>query len=101
MAYAKAEIEKALSEMLKVATADTTEPVIRPAITMNGNFNKKYATEILTKYWYQILECKNLEEFSILLNGIAGAVGLNLSTDLVEIAMVCNALRWYKGLNPL
>lgn len=101
MAYAKAEVEKALSEMLKVATADTTEPVIRPAITMNGKFNKGYASEILTKYWYQILECDNLEQFNNLLNGIAGSMGFNLSSDIVEIAMICNALRWYKGLNPL
>jgi hypothetical protein len=101
MVNAKTEIEKALAGMLREATADVSEPVIRPAITMNGNFNKKISTEILTKYWYQTLECQNLEQFNALLNAIVGTMGLNLSTDVVEVAMICNALRWYKGLNPL
>ena len=101
MAYAKTEIEKALSEMLRKATADISEPVIRPAITMNGQFNKEYATKILREHWYDILACENLEDFNKLINKIVGLMGFDLSNDIIEIAMVCNALRQYKGLKLL
>lgn len=101
MAYAKTEIEKALGRMLGMATADVTEPVIRPAITRNGQFNKAYTKDILKTYWYEILGCETLEDFNKLLNKIVGVKGLDLSNDIVDVAMACNALRAFKGLKPL
>ena len=101
MAYDKAKIEKALSEMLRVTTADVSEPVIRPAITMNGQFNIEYSSKILKSYWYEIINCETLEDFNKLINKIVGIMGFDLSNDVVEVAMICNALRLYKGLSAL
>lgn len=100
-------LNKALAD-LAMSLSDTQDKkgkpefVIEPAVFKEGEMvNKEIATNVITNYESIILSATNLEQFSKALNAIAGAMGLNLNTDITVLAKIANKLREVKGLPPL
>lgn len=72
------------------AEFDTSEPV------------EKGVTELYTqKYGKDILAADTYEDFSALITEIASLEGLNVNSDLEEVAKVANLIRERHSLEPL
>lgn len=94
-------IYKALADLASNQN-DSSVNIIEPATLESGEkVNKTLSEDIINNYEAMVVSATNLEEFSKALNAIAGAMGLNLNTDLIVLAKIANKLREVKGLSPL
>lgn len=94
-------VYKALADLAS-NQIDNSATIIEPATLQNGEkVSKKISEDIINNYEAMVIAANTLEDFSKALNAIAGAMGLNLSTDLIVLAKIANKLREVKGLPPL